>query len=220
MIEAGRVTVDGAPAHLGQQTDPATADIRIDGVPLPVAPGLASYLVYKPQGVVTTTSDPQGRPIVTDLVSDEARIYPVGRLDTDSEGLIILTNDGELALRLTHPRYGVHKTYVALVDGLVDAATLRRLTDGVMLDDGPAAAVSTKVVDRYQDASIVEVVMGEGRNRIVRRMLAAVGHPVQRLTRTAIGPLSDRRLAPGSSRPLTIVEIRDLYAAAGDDGHA
>lgn len=217
MIEAGRVTVDGVPAHLGEQADPASAEIRIDGVPLPVAPGLASYLVYKPPGVVTTTSDPQGRPIVTDLVPDEPRIFPVGRLDVDSEGLIILTNDGDLTLRLTHPRYGVHKTYVAMVDGHVDAAALRRLTDGVMLDDGPAAAVSAKLVDRYQETSIVEVVMGEGRNRIVRRMLAAAGHPVQRLTRTAIGPLRDRRLAPGSSRPLTIVEIRDLYAAAGDD---
>ncbi len=202
---------------MGQQADPASAEIRIDGVPLPVAPGLVSYLVYKPPGVVTTTSDPQGRPIVTDLVADEPRVFPVGRLDVDSEGLIILTNDGELTLRLTHPRYGVHKTYVAMVDGHVDAAVLRRLTDGVMLDDGPAAAVSAKLVDRYQEASIVEVVMGEGRNRIVRRMLAAAGHPVQRLTRTAIGPLRDRRLAPGSSRPLTIVEIRALYAAAGDD---
>ncbi len=204
---------------MGQQADPASAEIRIDGVPLPVAPGLVSYLVYKPDGVVTTTSDPQGRPIVTDLVADEPRVFPVGRLDVDSEGLIILTNDGELTLRLTHPRYGVHKTYVAMVDGHVDAAVLRRLTDGVMLDDGPAAAVSAKLVDRNQQASIVEVVMGEGRNRIVRRMLAAAGHPVQRLTRTAIGPLRDRRLAPGSSRPLTIVEIRELYAAAGDDEH-
>ena len=202
---------------MGQQADPASAEIRIDGVPLPVAPGLASYLVYKPPGVVTTTSDPQGRPIVTDLVPDEPRIFPVGRLDVDSEGLIILTNDGDLTLRLTHPRYGVHKTYVAMVDGHIDAAALRRLTDGVMLDDGPAAAVSAKLVDRYREASIVEIVMGEGRNRIVRRMLAAAGHPVQRLTRTAIGPLRDHRLAPGSSRPLTIVEIRDLYAAAGDD---
>ena len=154
---------------------------------------------------------------MTDLVPDEPRIFPVGRLDVDSEGLIILTNDGDLTLRLTHPRYGVHKTYVAMVDGHVDAAALRRLTDGVMLDDGPAAAVSAKLVDRYREASIVEIVMGEGRNRIVRRMLAAAGHPVQRLTRTAIGPLRDGRLAPGSSRPLTIVEIRDLYAAAGDD---
>ena len=213
------MTVDGDPAHLGQRADPASAEIRIDGVPLPVAPGLASYLVYKPPGVVTTTSDPQGRPIVTDLAPDEPRIFPVGRLDVDSEGLIILTNDGDLTLRLTHPRYGVHKTYVALVDGPVAAAVLRSLTDGVMVDDGPAPAVSARRVDNYQQASIVEVVMGEGRNRIVRRMLAAAGHPVQRLTRTAIGPLRDRRLAPGSSRPLTIVEIRELYAAAGHDEH-
>ncbi len=156
---------------------------------------------------------------MTDLVPDEPRIFPVGRLDVDSEGLIILTNDGDLTLRLTHPRYGVNKTYVAMVDGHVNAAVLRKVTDGGVLDDGPAVAVSAKLVDRYREASIVEVVMGEGRNRIVRRMLAAAGHPVQRLTRTAIGPLRDRRLAPGSSRPLTIVEIRELYAAAGDDEH-
>lgn len=191
-------------------------EIQIDGVPLPVAPGLVYYLVYKPTGVVSTSKDPQGRPAVVELVPDESRVYPVGRLDSDSEGLIVLTNDGDLTMRLTHPRYGVRKTYVALVEGGMDPQTAATLTAGVELEDGPATAISARILDRSDQASIVEVVMGEGRNRIVRRMLDAVGHPVQRLTRTAIGPLRDQRLEPGTSRPLSIEEVRSLYAAAGD----
>jgi pseudouridine synthase len=163
--------------------------------------------------VLSTVNDPQGRPTVVDLVDDKARVFPVGRLDADSEGLIILTNDGDLTLHLTHPRYGVHKTYVALVEGIVDGASIEALTEGVILDDGPAVAVSARIVDRSDTTSMVEVVMGEGRNRIVRRMLAAVGHPVQRLIRTAIGSLRDPSLKPGTSRPLTIEEIRSLYGA-------
>lgn len=217
MIEAGRVTIDGAPAQIGQRVDPDVVNISIDGIPLPVAPDLAYYLAYKPAGVVSTTSDPQGRPTVVDLVPDGERVFPVGRLDADSEGLIILTNDGDLTMRLTHPRYGVHKTYVALIEGRIDPGTVRQLTDGIDLDDGPARALQARVVDRSEKASIVELVMGEGRKRIVRRMLGGVGHPVQQLTRTAIGPLRDRRLVPGSSRPLTISEIRQLYAAAGEE---
>ncbi len=150
---------------------------------------------------------------MVDLIDSEVRVFPVGRLDADSEGLIILTNDGDLTLHLTHPRYGVHKTYVALVDGIVDTASIEALTEGVLLADGPGVAVSAKVVDRSDTSSMVEIVMGEGRNRIVRRMLAAVGHPVQRLIRTAIGPLRDPRLRPGTSRLLTIEEIRSLYGA-------
>jgi 23S rRNA pseudouridine2605 synthase len=217
LITAGRVTVDGEPAHIGQQADPETADIRIDGIPLPVAPGLVYYVAYKPTGVVSTADDPQGRPTVVDLVSDASRVVPVGRLDSDSEGLIVLTNDGELTLRLTHPRYGVHKTYVALVDGDVGDAALRLLTDGVVLEDGPASAVSVTVIGRSHGTTLIEVVMAEGRNRIVRRMFDAVGHPVQRLVRTAIGPLRDGDLAPGASRPLTIDEVRSLYATGDPD---
>lgn len=139
----------------------------------------------------------------------------MGRLDADSEGLIILTNDGDLTLRLTHPRYGVSKTYVALIEGDISDASVRALTEGVDLDDGPAVALSAKIVDRSDSTSMVEVVMGEGRNRIVRRMLAAVGHPVHRLIRTAIGPLRDPKLEPGTVRPLTIEEVRRLYEATG-----
>ena len=214
------MSVDGATAHIGQQADADAVDIRIDGVPLPVAPGLVYYLAYKPTGMVSTADDPQGRPIVVDLVPAESRVVPVGRLDADSEGLIILTNDGDLTLRITHPRYGVGKTYVALVDGMVDSGLPATLVAGVDLDDGPARALRARVIDRSRDASIVEVVMGEGRNRIVRRMLDAAGHPVKRLTRTAIGPVTDQRLEPGTSRPLTVDEVRSLYAAAEDDGDA
>jgi 23S rRNA pseudouridine2605 synthase len=214
------VSVDGATAHIGQQADADAVDIRIDGVPLPVAPGLVYYLAYKPTGMVSTADDPQGRPIVVDLVPADSRVVPVGRLDADSEGLIILTNDGDFTLRITHPRYGVHKTYVALVDGMVDSGLPATLVAGVDLDDGRARALRARVIDRSRDASIVEVVMGEGRNRIVRRMLDAAGHPVRRLTRTAIGPVTDQQLEPGTSRPLTVDEVRSLYAAAEDDGNA
>jgi 23S rRNA pseudouridine2605 synthase len=182
-------------------------------VPLPIAPDLAYYAVYKPVGTVSTADDPQGRPTVVEMVADGPRVYPAGRLDADSEGLMVLTNDGDLTLRLTHPRFGVHKVYVVLVSGVVEAGTIRRLVSGVDLDDGPAAAVSARIVDRSSDTSLVEVTMGEGRKRIVRRLFDAVGHPVQRLVRTSIGPLKDTSLSPGECRQLTIEEIRALYKA-------
>jgi 23S rRNA pseudouridine2605 synthase len=208
--------VDGTQASIGQRADPAAADIRIDGIPLPVAPDLAYYLAYKPAGVVSTASDPEGRPTVLGLAPAAPRVFPVGRLDADTEGLIVLTNDGDLTLRLTHPRYGVHKTYVALVQGTVEPATIRTLVEGIVLEDGPAKAERAKVIDHSTNRTIVEVVMSEGRNRIVRRLLEDVGHPVLHLTRTAIGPLRDPNLSPGTSRPLTVDEVRALYAAAGD----
>ncbi len=182
-------------------------------MPLPIAPDLAYYAVYKPVGTVSTADDPQGRPTVVDLVPDGPRVYPAGRLDADSEGLMVLTNDGDLTLRITHPRFGVHKTYVVLVTGVVEAATIRRLTNGVELDDGPASAVSARIVDRSNDTSLVEITMGEGRKRIVRRMFDAVDHPVRRLVRTSIGPLRDTSLSPGQCRPLSIDEVRALYQA-------
>lgn len=193
-----------------------TARVEIDGVPLPVAPDLATYLVYKPVGTVSTAADPHGRRVVVDLVPDSPRVYPAGRLDADSEGLMVLTNDGDLTLRITHPRFGVHKTYVVLVTGIVESPTIRRLTGCIDLNDGPAAAVSARLIDRSGHTSLVEVVMGEGRKRIVRRMMDAVGHPVERLVRTAIGPVRDGSLAPGAYRTLTIEEIRELYAAGAE----
>jgi 23S rRNA pseudouridine2605 synthase len=146
------------------------------------------------------------------------RIYPVGRLDVASEGLIILTNDGALTEFVTHPRHGVTKTYLAMVQGAPSVRSMRRLREGVELDDGPAAARSARVVDRYRDRSLVEIVMAEGRKREVRRMLDEIGHPVLRLVRTAIGPISDRSIKPGEWRHLTIEEVREIYRAGESDG--
>lgn len=211
MIRAGRVSVDGRRAHLGQKVDPELARVEVDGVPVPVRPGLVHYLLYKPTGVVSTASDPQGRPTVVDLVPTATRVYPVGRLDADTEGLIILTNDGELAARVSHPRHGVTKTYVARVEGNPGRAALRALQEGVELDDGRGAARSVRLVGAQGGEALVELVMGEGRKREVRRLLAAVGHPVRALVRTAIGPVTDPTLQPGSWRLLTAAEVRALY---------
>lgn len=214
LIERGRVTVDGRPAEVGMRVDAETAAITVDGIPLPVAPGLVHYLVNKPVGVVSTVSDTHDRPVVVDLVPADPPVHPVGRLDLDSAGLIVLTNDGELTHVLTHPSHGVTKTYNVLVDGDMAETTARRLERGVELDDGPASAVSAKVVDRHGGASLVEIVMSEGRNREVRRMCDAVGHPVRELFRTAIGALRDPSLRAGEWRPLTLAEVRSLYEAA------
>lgn len=210
------MTVDGEPAHLGQKIDPATARVEVDGIPLPVKPDQVYVLLNKPTGVVSTTDDPQGRPTVVELVGAGLRVYPVGRLDVHSEGLMLLTNDGDLTEKVTHPRYGVTKTYLALVQGEPSDKAIRLLTRGIELDDGPATARTARLVDRHGEAALVEIVMGEGRKREVRRMLEAVGHPVRRLVRTAIGPLRDRRLKPGEWRHLAIDEVRDLYAAADE----
>ncbi len=210
------MTVNDAPAHLGQKVDPTRDRVRVDGIPLPIKPDQVYVLLNKPTGVVSTADDPQGRRTVVGLVAAPTRVYPVGRLDADSEGLILLTNDGMLAERVTHPRYGVTKTYLAQVEGHPGSKALRRLTEGVALDDGPATARSARLVDRHGDAALVEVVMGEGRNRVVRRLLAAVGHPVRRLVRTAVGPITDTRLKPGRWRHLSMEEVRSLYAAAAD----
>ena len=213
MVRAGRVTVDGAPAHLGQKVDPETARVEVDGVPLPIRPGLVYYLVYKPVGVVSTASDPQGRPTVVGLVPAETRVYPVGRLDADSEGLIILTNDGDLAAHVAHPRHAVPKTYLARVQGSPGRKALGALTAGVELEDGPGRAQQARLVGEHGGQALVEVVMGEGRKREVRRLLDAVGHPVLSLVRTAIGPVHDPALRPGTWRPLTLDEVRHLYMA-------
>ena len=207
--------VDGSPAHLGQKVDPETAVVLVDGVPLPVRPGLVHYLLNKPRGVVSTVEDPHAETTVVSLVPADTRVYPVGRLDADSEGLIILTNDGDLTAAITHPRHGVTKTYVARVNGSPGSGALAQLMDGIALDDGTARAVSARVVDRYAGESMVELVMREGRKREVRRMLASVGHEVTRLVRVAIGPIQDHSLKPGEWRHLTVEEVRNLYRSAG-----
>lgn len=208
------MVVDGMPAHLGQKVDPEVALVEVDGVPLPIKPDLVYALLYKPVGVVSTAADTHGRQTVTDLVDVGTRVYPVGRLDVDSEGLLLLTNDGSLTERLTHPRFGVPKTYLVHASGAVGARAAARLAEGVELDDGPARAQSVRIVDRAPAATLVEVVMVEGRNREVRRMFDVIGHPVIRLVREAIGPLRDRTLAPGEWRRLSLDEVRSLYAAA------
>lgn len=216
LIRYGRVTVNGLVAHLGQKVDPASDLVEVDGAELPRPDPHVYYLLHKPAGVVSTARDTHGRPTVVDLVPAEPRVVPVGRLDADSLGLLILTNDGELTLRVTHPRYEVPKTYVALVDGEVLPEELERLVSGVDLDDGPARALSARLPDP-EAASTVEIVIAEGRKREVRRMFDAIGHPVRRLTRTRIGPLSDSSLEPGHWRHLTDSEVQALYAAAADD---
>lgn len=214
LLAAGRITVNGRVAGLGDRVDPEAERLEVDGHRVPVAPGLVTYLLAKPRGVISTADDPEGRATVVDLVPAEPRVWPVGRLDADSEGLLLLSNDGELTNRVTHPSFGVTKTYVALVDGSVGKQALRRLTSGVELEDGTAAAEQARIVDRSRGRTLVELVMTEGRNREVRRMLDAVGHPVRRLTRTAIGPIRDPDLDPGSWRHLTPEEVSALYWAA------
>jgi len=189
--------------------------VAIDGVPIPVRQDLVYILLNKPEGVISTASDPQGRETVVDVVDVDARVYPVGRLDADSEGLILMTNDGTLANLVTHPRYGVPKVYTALVSGTPGNAVLRSLVDGVELEDGIARAAKARVLDRRGDRTLLEIVMMEGKKREIRRMLDTLGHRVTRLVRTAIGPVRDGQLLPGSSRPLTIIEVQALYAAAG-----
>jgi len=209
-IAAGRVRVNGETAVLGRRVHPATDEVEVDGVLVAVADGLVHYLLNKPAGVVSTAQDPQGRPTVVELVPDSPRVFPVGRLDADTEGLIVLTNDGQLAHRLTHPSFGVDKEYVAEVVGRPAPGTLRRLRQGVMLDDGATAPARVSLLS----PTVLRLTIHEGRNRQVRRMCDAVGHPVVRLVRTRIGPLADTRLAPGAWRPLTPEEVRALAQAA------
>lgn len=210
LVAAGRVTVDGSVAELGQRVDTSTQNVAVDGVPVPVAPGLVHYLLNKPAGVVTTASDPQGRRTVLDLVPEEPRVFPVGRLDYDTEGLLVVTNDGDLAQLLTHPSHGVEKEYLVEVDGAPSPGSLRTLRQGVELEDGRTAPATVGVVA----PGVLRIVVHEGRNRQVRRMCEAVGHPVRRLVRTRIGPLADRTLAPGCWRSLSSDEVRALLAAA------
>lgn len=215
LIAQGRVSVDGEVVTLGAKVDPASQVVTVDGERIHTNPNLVYLLLNKPQGYVTTVTDPQGRPTVMDLVPASPRVYPVGRLDRDTEGLLLLTNDGELANRLAHPSYEVDKTYVAQVRGTPRRHALRALTDGVELDDGPARARSVRELGSAGDHSLLEVVLAEGRKREVRRMLTAVGIHLERLARVKLGPLALGDIAPGKSRPLTGAEVRGLYTAVG-----
>ncbi len=211
LVEAGRVEVNGRVAVLGQRVDVARDHVVVDGAPVGILPDLVYYLLNKPAGVVTTADDPEGRPTVVELVPAEPRVFSVGRLDIATEGLLVLTNDGELAQRLAHPSHGVEKEYLAEVEGTPGRAALARLRHGVDIgDEVPTAPARVTVLS----AGLVRVVVHEGRYRQVRRMLETVGHPVRRLARTRIGPLSDNRLAPGTWRALTLAEVRALSVAA------
>ena len=209
LIADGRVTVNGEVAELGRRADPEHDRIEVDGALIGVRPDTVWYLLNKPAGVVTTASDPQGRTTVVDLVPDEPRVFPVGRLDADTEGLLLLTNDGDATHRLTHPSFGIEKEYLAHVVGEPSRGTLRRLREGVELDDGMTAPAKASAVS----AGVIRLVIHEGRNRQVRRMCDAVGHPVRRLVRVRIGPLRDQHLGPGEWRPLETAEIRALERA-------
>lgn len=217
-IRSGRVAIDGERAVLGDRVDVSSQQLTLDGIPIPVNPDLETYLLYKPAGVISSSSDPEGRRTVVDLIEGGGRLYPVGRLDYDSEGLILLTNDGDLANRVTHPRYGIVKRYVALVRGSPRKAEIRRLLEGVDLEDGPARALSARVIGRQGTETMVELTMGEGRNREVRRMFEAMGYDVSRLVRTAIGPIADRSLKAGQARRLSAAEVRELLASGSNGG--
>lgn len=210
LIADGRVTVNGEVAELGRRVDPLRDQVAVDGVPAAVRPGLVYYLLNKPRGVVTTASDPQGRPTVVEMVPTEPRVFPVGRLDVDTEGLLVMTNDGDLAFRLTHPSHGVEKAYLAEVAGQPSPAAVRQLREGVALDDGPTSPARVSLTP----PNVLRLVLHEGRNRQVRRMCEAVGHPVVRLVRYRIGPVTDSSLAPGTWRVLERSEVRSLQEAA------
>lgn len=212
MIAEGRVEVNGRLVlEQGLRVDPDRDEIRVDGSRIP-PPRRHAYLVLnKPRGVVSTMDDPEGRPTLVDFLGGRReRLFHVGRLDTDTEGLIILTNDGEFAHRLAHPSYEVPKTYLAVVEGKVDRRTIQRLTKGITLDDGPVRPDRVRLRNAAEDRSMVEVVLHEGRYRIVRRMFDSVGHPVRDLARIAIGPVRLGRLPSGELRELSREELGSL----------
>jgi 23S rRNA pseudouridine2605 synthase len=222
LIAAGRVEVDGRVVReQGTRVDPARVVIKVDGMRISTPEAEQVYLALnKPVGVLSSMSDDRGRMTLTDLLPDRvreggARLFHVGRLDSDTEGLLLLTNDGELAHRLTHPSYEVPKTYVAEILAPVPRDLGKRLRAGLELDDGPATVDGFRVVGAAGNRVMVELVLHEGRNRLVRRLMEAAGHPVQRLVRTGVGPVQLGELRPGKTRPLNSQEIGRLYQSVG-----
>lgn len=217
LISAGRVTVDGKPVReQGLRIDPQHAVVTVDGARVNVRADLVYLALNKPRGVLSAMSDARGRATVGDYVADRPeRLFHVGRLDADSEGLLLLTNDGELAHRLSHPSYGVLKTYLAEVPGPIPRDLGRRLRTGIELDDGPVRIDGFRLVESAGGRALVEVILHEGRKHVVRRLLAAVDHPVSRLVRTAIGPVRLGALRPGTLRRLSQTEIGQLYQLSG-----
>jgi len=219
LIFRRRVTVNGKVAKLGDKVDPATAEILVDGQRVITDTKLVYLAMNKPRGVVTSLDDEKGRTELADFLGQfDQRLFHVGRLDADSEGLLLITNDGELTNKLTHPSYGISKTYLAEVMGPLPRTVGRKLLAGVELEDGPARADAFKLVDALGKTAQVEIVLHEGRKHIVRRMMDAVGHPVTRLIRTAVGPIRLGDLRPGGFRHLSNAEIAALFkAVSGDD---
>ncbi|WP_018790948.1 pseudouridine synthase [Salinispora arenicola] len=218
LIFRRRVTVNGRIAQLGDRADPTSDTIHVDGERLQADTRLVYLAMNKPRGVVSTMADEKGRTAIADFLGNrvQERVYHVGRLDADSEGLLLLTNDGTLAHRLTHPSYGVPKTYLCEVSGPIPRTLGRRLAAGIELTDGPATVDAFRVVDTLGRTAQVEVTLHEGRKHIVRRLFDAVGHPVSRLVRTSIGPIRLGDLRSGRTRRLTNVEVAALFKAVGD----
>ncbi|MEG3586648.1 MAG: pseudouridine synthase [Actinomycetota bacterium] len=204
-----RVQVNGEIAHIGQRVNIKVDELSFDGTPLRVKPDLIYYLLHKPTGIISTAKDPQGRETVIDLLPSEPRVFPVGRLDKESEGLLIVTNDGDLTYRLTHPSHGIEKEYLAAVEGKVSRGDLRKLREGIELEDGMTAPAKVSQVDD----GLVKIVIHEGRNRQVRRMFQMIGHPVKRLVRTRIGNLVDHKLQSGQWRLLSALELLDFESS-------
>jgi 23S rRNA pseudouridine2605 synthase len=207
LIVEGRVTLNGTVARLGDRADPVEDEVRVDGLDVNLDPNVKYYALHKPLGVVTTMRDPQGRPDIRAFLPEGPRIFPVGRLDRDTEGLLLLTNDGDLANALTHPRFAVEKEYLAEVEGVPTPKHVGQLRRGVELEDGLARAKSARMAGRSGDRGAVRLVMTEGRKREVRRLLAAVGLPVTRLVRVRVGEVRLGGLAPGERRELTLDEV-------------
>jgi pseudouridine synthase len=215
LMREGRVTVNGAAVReLGTKADPAVDDIRVDGRRIKLPERHRYLLLNKPKGYVTTRSDPQQRPTVLDLIGTREYVYPVGRLDFDSEGLLLLTNDGNLAARLTHPSHGVERVYEAVVLGVPDEHDLSRLRRGIVLEGRRTEPADVRLLGASKGGGArLSITIREGRNRQVRKMLDAIGHPVDHLRRVAIGPLRDARLRPGQWRELTPQEVERLQRA-------
>ena len=213
LIVDQRVTVNGEIPELGEKVDPETSQIEVDGLKIGVRQDLVYYLVNKPIGIITTSKDPQKRSTVIDLVPTHPRVFPVGRLDVDTEGLILMTNDGDLTHYLTHPSFGIEKEYLVQVEVKPSRNAIRQLRQGVELDDGLTAPARVSLVDE----KLLKIVIHEGRNRQVRRMCESIGHPVIRLVRSRIGPIVDRSLRPGSFRELTNQELRSIRKILSKD---
>ena len=217
MIDEGRVEVDGQVViEQGRRVDPRSSVIKVDGMRIPTAPGHVVLALNKPRGVHSTMSDERGRPCVGDyLRGRKERLFHVGRLDADTEGLLLFTNDGDLAQRLAHPSHGVAKTYLAQVKGPIPRDLGRRLRDGVELEDGPVRVDRFRIVTSAPGRALVELVLHEGRKHVVRRLLAQVGHPVEGLVRVKVGPIGLGDLRSGKVRTLSIAEVGELYGAVG-----